>query len=45
MFKSKSEAMQPERRPVIRDYAVLVFGMSAAIAATIAVIGGTITSV
>jgi hypothetical protein len=42
MFKSRTQAARAESRPVVRDYAVLVLGMSAAIAATLAVIGGTI---
>jgi len=45
MFKSKSGAVQAERRPIMRDYAVLVLGMSAAIVATLAVIGGTVIGI
>lgn len=44
MFNSKADTAQAGRRPVMRDYTVLVLGMSAAIIATLAVIGGTLGS-
>jgi hypothetical protein len=42
MFNSKVEMSRVSRRPVMRDYGVLVLGMSAAIATTLVVIGGTL---
>lgn len=42
MLKSKTDVVRGEARPFMRDYAMLVIGMSAAIATTLAVIGGTI---
>ena len=42
MFNSKTDTAQADRRPIMRDYTVLAVGMSAAIIATLAVIGGTL---
>ncbi|NNJ73610.1 MAG: hypothetical protein HKP56_00445 [Anderseniella sp.] len=42
MFNSKPDTAPADRRPVIWDYTVLALGMSAAIVATLAVIGGTL---
>lgn len=42
MVNSKTDTAQADRRPIMRDYTVLAVGMSAAIIATLAVIGGTL---
>lgn len=45
MFNSKTDTAQADRRPIMRDYTVLALGMSAAIIATLAVIGGTLSGI
>ncbi len=44
MFNSNLDTAQADRRPIMRDYTVLALGMAAAIIATLAVIGGTLSS-
>lgn len=45
MFNSKSDTAPADRRPIMRDYTVLALGMSAAIIATLAVIGGSLVGI
>ncbi|WP_337660025.1 hypothetical protein [Anderseniella sp. Alg231-50] len=44
MFNSKTDSASADRRPIMRDYTILALGMSAAVIATLAVIGGTLGS-